>query len=833
MLRRWLIDSRHAARGLARSPGFTVVGVLVLGLGIGVTVALYAMVKRVLVDPLAFPDADRLVIVRSDVPGSGAEAEWAASNAQYLHFREHAGAFDDIGALRHQAASVGPRGSQTAIRARVAFATAGIHRMFGARAVVGRGFLEADDDPGAPLTAVLTGRFWRSYFGGDPDVVGRTIRIGPGVVGGTEVAVPVIGVIEPTGQRWADDPDVWLPYVLDSGGKHYNDHNTVVIARLAADRTLDGAQAEIDSLTATLPDAYPEAYGAEFVGDFMERFGFRTRLRDLKTYLVGDTAILLPILLGAAVLLLVVAWADIACLMLARVETQRSDLAVRLAVGADPAMTGRYFTAQSAFLTAASGMLGLVVAWSLGTYLIVATPALLPRLDEVAVDGGVVMFAVAVSFVVAAALAVLAAWSMRGLRASLADAGRGATTSAQRQRVRSGLIAGQVALAMILLVGAGFLIASFRNVSSVDPGIDPQGVVKVTAYPGSRYQDHASWWRLIREAQSRIEALPGVAVAGAASSMPFATGGCVVQAFADQTVGERLGASGLTSCAAQDVVTPGYFRAMGIPLLRGRTLEAADLDDPSRGSAVVSRAFADRFWPGQDPIGKRLAPHGRGEPWYTVVGLVGDVFGSSVTGTPALHAYYPLAQIPGESGWFNTAMTIAVRTGSADPAALVPEMRRILADLDPGIALEDAETMSSVLDRSTGRLGFLLVLITGAAAAALFLAMVGVYGTVSYLIAKRTNEVGVRMAFGATPTMVRRMMVAGALKLAVVGLSVGLIGSLVAGGALRGVLFGVTPANPMVYVLGALLLTLAAAAASWIASSRATRITPMSALRVE
>ena len=258
-----------------------------------------------------------------------------------------------------------------------------------------------------------------------------------------------------------------------------------------------------------------------------------------------------------------------------------------------------------------------------------------------------------------------------------------------------------------------------------------------------------------------------------------------------------------------------------------------DLNDPSRGSAVVSRTFADRFWPGEDPIGKRLAPHGRGAPWYTVVGLVGDVFGSSVTETPAIHAYYPLAQIPGESAWVNTAMTIVVRTGSADPAALVPEMRRILADLDPGIALEDAETMSSVVDRSMGRIGFLVVLITGAAAGALFLAIVGVYGIVSYLIAMRTNEVRVRMALGATPTRVRRMMVAGTLKLVVAGLFIGLIGSLGAGGVLRGILFGVTPANPVVYVVGAVLLILAAAGASWVASSRAAKITPMNALRVE
>ena len=342
---------------------------------------------------------------------------------------------------------------------------------------------------------------------------------------------------------------------------------------------------------------------------------------------------------------------------------------------------------------------------------------------------------------------------------------------------------------MILLVAAGFLMASFRNLANVDPGINPDGVAKITAYPSDRYRDHPSWWRLIRETQSRIEALPGVAVVGAASSVPFATGGCVVQAFADKAVAERLGASKLTSCAAQDIVTPGYFRAMGIPLLRGRTLATQDLDDPSRGSAVVSRAFAERFWPGEDPIGKRLAPHGRGAPWYTVVGVVGDVFGSSLAETPAIHAYYPLAQIPGESGWFDTAMTIVVRSRSAEPAAAVPEVRRILADLDTGIALDNAETMSSVLDRSMGRIRSLLVLVTAAAVAVLVLPIVGIYGVVSYLIAKRTNEVGIRMAVGATPTRVRSMMAVGTLKLVVVGIGIGLIGSLGAGSALRGLLF--------------------------------------------
>ena len=833
MLRRWLIDCRQACRGLARSPGFTAVAVLVLGLGIGATVTLYATVQRILIDPLAFPHADRLVIVRSEVPGSGVEAEWAASTAQYLHFREHAEAFDDIGALTRQSASIGARGSVAATRARMAVATAGIHRIFGARAVVGRRFTEIDDDPGAALTAVLSRSFWRRHFGGDPDVVGKAIRIGPGVVGGTEMAVPIIGVVDPMGHEWADETDVWLPKILDSAGTHYNDHTTVVIARLAAGATLGGAQAEIDSLTAALPDAYPEVYGAEFVGDFMERFGFRSRLRDLKAHLLGDTAALLRILFGAAALLLIVAWADIACLMLARVETQRSNFAVRIAVGADRAVTIRYFAAQSVLLTGASGLLGLAVAWCLPRFLVVTNPVLLPRLDEVAVDGGVVMFAVAVSFVVAAALAVLAAWSTRGLRAPLADAGRGATTSLQRQRTRSGLVAGQVALAMILLVAAGFLVASFRNLANVDPGINPDGVAKITAYPSDRYRDHPSWWRLIRETQSRIEALPGVAVVGAASSVPFATGGCVVQAFADKAVAERLGASKLTSCAAQDVVTPGYFRAMGIPLLRGRALATEDLDDPSRGSAVVSRAFAERFWPGEDPIGKRLAPNGRGAPWYTVVGVVGDVFGSSLTETPAIHAYYPLAQIPGESGWFNTAMTIVVRTRSPDPAAAVPEVRSILADLDTGIALDNAETMSSLLDRSMGRIRLLLVLVTAAAVAVLLLTIVGVYGVVSYLIARRTNEVGIRMAVGATPTRVRSMMAVGTLKLVAVGVGIGLIGSLGAGGALRGLLFGVTPANPVVYVMGAVLLTLAASGASWIASRHAARITPMNALRVE
>ena len=825
----WTTELRQVARGLARAPGFTVVAVIVLGLGIGATATVFALVKQVLVDPLAFPDADRLVVVRSEVPGSGTDAEWGASSSQFVHFGRHARSFADIGAMEYEVASVRAQGGGSAGRARLALATAGIQRMLGARAILGRAFAEPDDDPGAPLAAVVSRAFWERQLGADADVVGKKIHLDSGVIGGPAFAVPVIGVIDHLGEKLGDDTDVWLPKIIDPGGPHYNQHSLFLIARLGPDATLQSAQAEIDTLTSELRDAYPGVYP----GGFMERFGFRSRLEDLKDHLVGDSAAVLRILFGAVGLLLAVAWADIACLLLARVETTRHDLAVRTALGAGRAVIARHFAVQSALLAAAGGLLGYVVAWWLSTALVVANPIPMSRLDQVFVGGGVVAFIAAVSLLVAVTLAVVAAVSSRDLRVQLADAQRGASASRPRQRARSALIAGQVALAMVLIAAAGLLVASFRNLTSIDPGIDVEGVVTVDVYPTTRYADHASWWEVLRTVGAQVEALPGVDVAGAASSIPFKTGGCVGQGFAEAAVLERIGTSELTTCAAQDVVTPGYFEAMGIPLLRGRTLQMDDFADPTRGSVVVSQGFAERFWPGDDPIGKRLAPHGRGAPWYTVVGLVGDVYGGSVTDDPTVHAYYPLVQIPGQPPWYYAAMTIVVRTQLAEPTAVIAELRRILASLDPEIAVENAGTMREVVARSLSRSRFLLMLLATAAAGALTLAVVGVYGVVGYLVTRRSNEIGVRLALGATPARVRGTIVRETAKLLAIGLGLGLLASLMAGDALRGVLYGVTPTNPLVYLAGAGLLVVAALLASWVAAGRAIRIAPMDALRIE
>ena len=825
----WPTELRQAARGLARAPGFTVVAVLVLGLGIGATATVFALVKQVLVDPLAYPDADRLVVVQSEVPGSGTDAQWRASSAQFVHFRRHARSFADIGVLEYQVASARAEGGGSTGRAQIAFATAGVQRMLGARAIVGRPFAETDDDPGAPPVAVVSRAFWERQFGADADVVGKKIHLDSGVIGGPAFAVPIIGVIDHLGEKLTADTDVWLPKIIDPGGPHYNQHSLFLIARLGPDATLGSAQAEIDTLTSELPDAYPGVYP----GGFMERFGFRSRLEDLKAHLVGDSAAVLRILFGAVGLLLAVAWADIACLLLARVEAARHDMAVRAALGAGRAVIARHFAMQSVLLAAASGLLGCVVAWWLSAALVVANPIPMSRLDQMSVDGGVVAFLVAVSFLVAVTLAMVAAVSSRDLIVHLADARRGATASRPRQRARSALIAGQVALALVLIAAAGFLVTSFRNLTSIDPGIDAEGVVKVDVYPTSRYADHASWWEVLRTVGAQVEALRGVDVAGAASSIPFGTGGCVGQGFADAAVAERIGTAELTTCAAQDVVTPGYFEAMGIPLLRGRTLQMDDFADPARGSVVVSQGFAERFWPGDDPIGKRLAPHGRGAPWYTVVGLVGDIYGGSVTDAPTVHAYYPLVQIPGQPPWYYAAMTVVVRTELSEPTAVVAELRRILTSLDPEIAVENAGTMREVLARSLSQTRFLFMLLAVAAVAALTLAVVGVYGVVRYLVSRRSNEIGVRLALGATPANVRRTIMRDTAIVLAVGLGIGLLTSLAATAAMRGVLYGVAPTNPLVYLAGAGLLVFAALLASWAAAGRATRLAPMNALRIE
>jgi putative ABC transport system permease protein len=679
---------------------------------------------------------------------------------------------------------------------------------------------------------VLAHGFWRSRFGGDAGVIGRTIDLGG-------IEAQVVGVLAEgtdlpeaamTAGRFRTD--VWLSYGFDATSLH--SHTLPALARLRPGATLESARAELDALRPGLMDAYPQIYTPAM----FERYGLEPVLRPLRDDVVDDVARNLWILLGAVGLVLLIATANVANLFLVRIEGRRRELAVRAALGASRAAIARHCLAESAVLSLAGGAAALLLgSWGLG-WLTSAAPVGIPRLDGVRLDASVAGFALALSLLVAAGLAAVAALrhDAPGAITMLGDGGRSATPGRERQRLRSTLVASQVALALVLVVGAGLLLESFRRLRAVDPGVDPDGVLTMELYlPPVRYQDGAARWAFYEALLERLRALPGVVAAGVGLDIPFGGGyGCTAQGFEDREVYTRLEDAGLTTCAGQTPITPGYFEALGIPLLAGRTFTEADNTARGEAVAVVSKAFAERFWPGEDPIGKGVAPNGRHDgPFYRVIGVVGDVYASSVHEEPAVAIYYPPVPIPGVGPFGGVRILPVLRTELADPASLLPAIRRAVAELDPAVALANVEELRTAVDRSMGRQSFTLALLGLAAVIALALAAIGLYGVVAYVVARRTAEIGVRIALGARARQVEGFVVARSLKLVLLGLAAGTFAALLLTRLLRGLLYGVDPTHPAAYVAAALLLAGVAACASWIPARRAARVDPVVALRAE
>ncbi|MGH7531356.1 MAG: ABC transporter permease [Gemmatimonadales bacterium] len=827
-------DLRYAVRSLARSPGFTSVAVITLALGIGAATAIYTALERVVLDPLPYPRADRLVRLKSAVPGVAPGREWDVSEGAWWFFGEQAKTIDVLGAYDRAAANVlGPDGPE---RARIAEVTAGTLRMLGARPALGRLIDGQDDDPGGPRVAVLSHGYWRRALGGDAGVIGTTISI-------YEQPYEIIGVMVRDFELPPEagvpaamlGTDIWLPLRLNPAGPFWNTHTAFrTIASLKSDIPVTAAQADLDRLTARLPEAVPTAYRP----GFMERYGFATRVYPLKTYVVGEIAGTLWILFGAVGIVLAIVFANVTNLFLVRAEARRRDVAIRTALGANTAAIARYFFTESLVLAAAGGGIALLVAFWGVDALATLAPDGIPRLEGVRPDGSAVLFALGLAFLGAIVLAAFATLRARqSLRAGeLVEGSRAQTVGRERQRVRSGLLVAQVALALVLVVSAGLLLESFRRLRAVDLGIRADGVLTAQlVLPYTRYDSIPKMWRFYDAALQRVRALPGVEAAGLTTSLPLSGGfGCTVQGFEDAAVYQRVADAESTTCAGQEPTSPGYFEAMGIPVLRGRGLTQADLDHPERGAVVVSKAFAERFWPGEDPIGKGVGPNGNtNQQFYRVVGIVGDVYGSEPGGERGLAIYYPVLRIPGTGGYWPNPMTLVVRTGLADPLSLLPALRRAIQGVDPAIPLADVELMETFVDRSMARVSFAMVLLAIAGMTALLLAAVGLYGVVSYLVTRRTSEIGVRMALGAEPKQVARLVVDGALRLALVGAGIGAVAALGATRVLRGLLYGVEPTHPLAYLVAAAILGAVAALAAYLPARRAARIDPVEALRYE
>ncbi len=830
-------DFRYAARQLLRNPVFTIAAILTLALGIGAVAAIFTVLRGVVLDPLPFPDQDRLVRLTSPVPGIGESARWDLSNAQYFHFREHADAFDRVGVwqITGQTAQV----SDEAIRAISAIVSTDMMALLGAQAAHGRVIGPHDNRPDAAPVVMLSHEFWQREFAGDPAVIGRSLEL-------EGQTLEIIGIMAP-GVRLPGDsglsgqveqPELWTAMRLDSAGPFFNSHVFLGMARLAEGVSVERAEDEISRMTARLPEVFPEVYDEGFI----DQFGFRTQLTPLKAFELGDMAGHLWLLFGAIGLVLLIALANVANLFLVRVEGRHRELAVRAAVGASRGAIARHVLMEAMVLAGLGGILALLGA-SLGVRLLVANaPEILPRMDNVGLDAGIVLFVVSVSVLAGLALTalVLARYRNDPVADVVGGETRSATAGIDRQRIRAGLVAGQVALALVLLVGAGLLIQTYQKLGDIDPGFEPEPVIRMQLHlPNAQYRNHAAVWRFHGELMERVEALPGVVSASVGNPLPISGEYlCVAQDFDSAIPADRVRNGDETACGDLVVTAPGYFETLGIPVLAGRTFTHSDLDHPDTGAVVVSETFADRFWPGEDPLGKGVRPMMMpGDPpqYYRVIGVVGDVPEASLEGPKPAAIYYPITPKPGEGLPLNPSLNLhlIVNTGQAARLDLIPAIREIVQVLDASVPISLVGTLGDDVADSKSQVSFIMTLLAIAAIAALLLAAVGLYGVIAYLVARRTNEIGIRMALGATPRRVERTVVAGSMKMVGLGLIAGLLAAMLLTRLMHGMLYGITPGDPGTYLLAAALLAAIGLIAAYLPARRGARLNPVAALREE
>jgi putative ABC transport system permease protein len=816
-------------RTLLHARHFSFIAILTLALGIAATTAIYSVLDTVVLRPLPYPNPSELVSIRHPavVPGMG-ESQWAVSPTGFFHFQGESRLLSGIGAHASQEATLLTDGEATRVTA--VAVTASLLETLGIRTVMGRPLLPSDDRPGAESVALLSHEAWMARFGGDRAIIGRMLD-----VGGERARV--VGVLAPrtllprftTGVGAGSGgtltaPELWFALQLDPAAPPVNSHWLQVVARLRPGTTPAELRTELARHVARFPDLYPSAYSARFLSDYR----FDVLAVPLGEDLVGSTARLLWILLSAVAVVFVIAAANVANLFLVRAETRRREVAVRVALGARRAHLGVHFLAESVLLAAVAAVVALALAHVGTRSLLALAPPGLPRLADVQLTAGGVVLAVGLALAAGLAFGTFSLGRGEADVAAIRDGGRGTTISRARRRLRGAFVVGQVALALVLLAGAGLMVRSMQRLAAVRPGFDATGVLTVQLpLSRSRYRTYDEVAAVTRALVEQVRAVPGVTAVGAGTGVPLAEmAGCAL-AFAE---GKPRDPNVEPPCVGNAVVSEGYFAALGIPV-RGRALSWGDLDAGS-GGIVVTRELAERFWPGEDPIGKGLRPNGDGPPDYRIVGVVEGVRADGLDRPPVETIFYPMKPIPGSPLWQPLHNpTLVVRANVASVSTLIPALRRAVAAVDPQVPLANVQTMDQVVAVSTARTRFILVLLGVAAAMAMLLSAVGLYGVVSYLVAQRRPEFGVRMALGAQRAQISRLVVREALHLAVLGVVLGLGASFAVNQLLAAFLFETPPHDPLTLGVTTCLLVMVAVVASALPARRASDVAPSEVMR--
>jgi predicted permease len=824
----------HAARVLRRTPTFSLVAIGTLALGIGATTAIFMVLDAVVLRPLPYRHSEELVSVLqpATVPGSG-DQKWGMSAAGYFHFKANNTTLSDLGGYRTGGLTVTGEGGAETVQ--VGMITASIVSTLQARPALGRLIQPEDDVPGAAPVVVLSHAFWQRRFGGDPGVVGTRLATANGAMEIVGVAEPGLTLPKPgpfgsTANLAGFGVEVWQAMQLDPAARPQNSHQYSGIGRLKPGVTPAMAQADFQTMTARFPELFPTAYSA----GFMEQYQFRAAVIPLRNEVLGPSlGSTLWMLFGAVGLVLVIALANVANLFLVRMEARRRESAIRTALGADRPRMLTLFLSESLLLTMVAGLLGLGLAWAGLRALLVIAPTNVPRLAGVTLGWEAGAFALGLSIVTGVILGLLPMARTRVDVEGLREGGRGLTSGPGPRRVRSTLVVGQVALALMLLAAAGLMLKSVARLRGVEPGLDPTGVLTVSiSIPFAQYGTLDAGVAFHRQVHERIAALPGVTTVGATTALPLRDfGGCSV-VFRE---GRPYGPDEQTPCVATPRATPGFFAAMGITV-EGTAPAWSDVDSRS-GAAVVTRALADRLWPGEDPIGKGITTNGGPDSpfgYYPVTGVIPELRAAGLDQPPSEAVFYPASERVADVQWGALHdLEYTVKTTLADPVSLVGAIRQVLSELNPDVPLVAPMTMRTVVEQSMARTAFVMTLLSLAGGMALLLSAVGIYGVISYLVAQRRGEIGVRMALGARVPQVARLVVGQSLALVAVGVVLGLLGAVVGMRLLQAVLYDVSPTDPGILMAVSGLLLAIAAVASVGPARRAARVQPVEVLRAE
>jgi putative ABC transport system permease protein len=806
---RLLQDIRYAFRLLAKSPGFTAIAILTLALGIGANTAIFTVVNAVLLRPLPFQDPSRLVLVaeKSQYPTI------STSYQNWLDWRDQSHSFESVEATRPSTIALTGAGQPERLNSQNM--TAGIFPLLGVKAIIGRTFLAEEDRAGGNPVVVISYGLWQRHFGASQEVIGKNLTL-------DSQPYTVIGVL-PSGFQLMFPADVYLPFtpwartLPDDRNWH---PGIFAVARLKPGVTREQARTEMVGITKRLEQQYPDyntSVSANIVG--------------VQDQMVQNVRPALLLLLGAVAAVLLIACVNVANLLIARAASRSREVAIRTAMGASRGRVLRQLLTESVLLSLSGGVLGVLMAIAALGPLIKLAAGSVPQAFTISLDYPVLIFTIAVSVITGVFFGIAPALSTTklDLRETLNEGSRGSTAGPGQHRIRGFLVAAEIAAAMLLLIGSGLLLRSFEHLQEVPPGFQPDHLLAVDL-PLSRnaYAKPDQRFEFFDRLVERAQALPGVRSAAAASSLPLSSSAGVIHF---NIHGRPPKSPHDFIAAGYFTVTPHYFETIGVPLLQGRFISASD-SEKAPAVVVINSTMARTYWPNESPLGKRMQLGALPEddvPWMEVVGVVGDVL-QNLGNAPATEMYLPFRQADALLPVFQLSLVIRTAT---EPHAAVSSLRSAVAEIDPNQPIVNMRSMEEHISTNVSQPRFRAWLIGIFAMLALVLAAVGVYGVMSYAVTQRTSEIGIRVTMGAQPRDVFRIIVGEGLRLALVGIAIGLVTALALTRLLRRFLFGISAYDPITFIGVSVILTVVAVAACYFPARRATQVDPLVALRYE